>query len=209
MFDSQGNNKDGGWAPMGEKRGGKDYYPPYGWIGHGLNVLGRYDGGDDTWIGMKNKKGEWCVAYHGTGMNCVKAILETKFKPGGGQVHANDHDLNHPGQIVGVGVYCSPKMTEVEGVYDNKDGGEGAHTFFRTLNDIGLSDTYLAHYDTKNYVPGEPLTMSHLIQLGDQKRRYDFVFAKDTLQIADSEYHYKDSVKAGSDHALNVVTIDE
>ena len=124
MFDSKGNNKDGGWAPMGEKRGGKDYYPPYGWIGHGLNVLGRYDGGDDTWIGMKNKEGEWCVAYHGTGMNCVKAILETKFKPGGGQVHANDHDLNHPGQIVGVGVYCSPKMTEVEGVYDNKDGGE-------------------------------------------------------------------------------------
>lgn len=93
--------------------------------------------------------------------------------------------------------------------FDNKDGGEGAHTFFRTLNDIGLSDTYLAHYDTKNYVPGEPLTMSHLIQLGDQKRRYDFVFARDTLRIADSEYHYKDSVKAGSDHALNVVTIDE
>ena len=120
MFDSRGNNKDGGWAPLGEKRGGKDYFPPYGWIGHGLRVLDKYDEGDNTWIGMNNSNGEWCVAYHGTGIYAVKAILESKFKAGGGQVHQNYDDLNHPGQKVGVGVYCSPKVTEAEG-YGDKD----------------------------------------------------------------------------------------
>ena len=120
MFDSRGNNKDGGWAPDGEMRGRKKYYPPHGWIGHGLNVLNRYDGGDNTWIGMNNSIGEWWVAYHGTGIYAVKAILESKFKAGGGQVHQNYDDLNHPGQKVGVGVYCSPKITEAEG-YGDKD----------------------------------------------------------------------------------------
>ena len=120
MFDSRGNNKDGGWAPEGEMRGKKIYYPPHGWIGHGLNVLNRYDGGDNTWIGMNNSIGEWWVAYHGTGIYAVKAILESKFKAGGGQAHQNYDDLNHPGQKVGVGVYCSPKITEAEG-YGDKD----------------------------------------------------------------------------------------
>ena len=120
MFDSRGNNRDGGWAPDGEMRGGKIYYPPHGWIGHGLNVLNRYDGGDNTWIGMNNSIGEWCVAYHGTGIYAVKAILESKFKAGEGQLHQNYDDLNHPGQKVGVGVYCSPKITEAEG-YGDKD----------------------------------------------------------------------------------------
>ena len=120
MFDSRGNNKDGGWAPDGEKRGGKDYFPPHGWIGHGLRVLDKYDGGDNTWIGMNNSNGEWCVAYHGTGIYAVKAILESKFKAGGGQAHQDYDDLNHPGQKVGIGVYCTPKITEAEG-YGNKD----------------------------------------------------------------------------------------
>ena len=39
------------------------YNPPLGWIGIGLNVWDKYDDGDNTWIGMSNAKGEWCVAY--------------------------------------------------------------------------------------------------------------------------------------------------
>ena len=49
MLDSRGNNKDGGWG-INEKRGGKPYYPPLGWIGYGLNVLDRFDYGDNTWL---------------------------------------------------------------------------------------------------------------------------------------------------------------
>lgn len=137
MFDSQGNNKDGGWAPMGEKRGGREYYPPYGWIGHGFNVLGRYDGGNNTWIGMRNVEGEWWVAYHGTGITAVKPILESYFIPGIGQEYSNDDDANpkHQGQKVGRGVYCSPKMTEVEnGGYDKKGGGDYRVAFMCRVN---------------------------------------------------------------------------
>ena len=63
MLDYRGNNKDGGWAGKGEKRGGEEYIPPTGWTGYGLKVLGSYE--NDTWLGMNNTKGEWCVAYHG------------------------------------------------------------------------------------------------------------------------------------------------
>ena len=31
MLDPRGNNKDGGWAGIGEKRGGENYIPPTGW----------------------------------------------------------------------------------------------------------------------------------------------------------------------------------
>ena len=39
MLDPRGNNRDGGWAGIGEKRGGEDYIPPTGWTGYGLKVF--------------------------------------------------------------------------------------------------------------------------------------------------------------------------
>ena len=65
QLDPAGNRNDG-WGE-GEQRGGKDYDPPIGWNGIGLKVTGKYDNGDDKWIGMCNGPGEWCVAYHGVG----------------------------------------------------------------------------------------------------------------------------------------------
>ena len=104
QLDPQGNRKYG-WG-VGEKRAGIDYEPPIGWNGIGLKVKGRYDNGDDTWIGMSNAPGEWCVAYHGVGRgqssyNVKKATGEIikgkEFKPGAGQVHKNCLDIFHPG----------------------------------------------------------------------------------------------------------------
>ena len=49
-------------------RGGKRYYPPYGWKRLGMIVLGMY--GDDVWLGeagirrTEETPGEWPVAYH-------------------------------------------------------------------------------------------------------------------------------------------------
>ena len=121
QLDPKGNRSDG-WG-IGEKRGGVDYDPPLGWIGIGLKVTGKYDGGDDTWIGMKNVTGEWCVAYHGVAKgqssdNVKKttgAIYKTAFKPGKGQAHKYHEDSNHPGQPVGEGVYCTPLIKIAEG----------------------------------------------------------------------------------------------
>ena len=116
MLDSRGNKKNG-WS-QGQKRGGFDYYPPIkGWIGFGLKVLDKYDNGNNDWIANNGNKNEWAVAYHGTGVKmgssftlekATNCILEGGFKAGWGQAYAECEDARHPGQKVGVGVYCSP-----------------------------------------------------------------------------------------------------
>ena len=119
QLDSRGNRYDWG---ENEKRGNMPYDPPKGWIGIGLNVLDKYDNGDNTWIGMENIKGEWCVAYHGVGQSeepnkvkdIVSKIIRDKFKPGMGQVHEDCDDNNHPGKKVGKGVYCTPHIKTAE-----------------------------------------------------------------------------------------------
>ena len=60
LLDHRGNRKEG-WG-IYEKRGNKNYELPLGWIWIGLNVLDKYDFGNNTWIGMENMEGEWCVA---------------------------------------------------------------------------------------------------------------------------------------------------
>jgi hypothetical protein len=115
MFDSEGNNMDGGWAEN-EERGGEPYKPPEGWIRYGLKVLGKYDKGNDDWLAHDNRQGEWCVAYHGVGRGkpskdvkkTVGLIAKSNLKPGSGQCYEDENDCRHPGQKVGRGVYCSP-----------------------------------------------------------------------------------------------------
>ena len=121
MLDSRGNNKDGGWAPDGEKRGGELYITPKGWIGYGLKVLDVYS--DNNWIGMKNGPGEWCVAYHGVAhgqdskqvSKVVGFIVKGGFKPSVWGKATDDPDLRHPGKKCGLGVYCSPDISYAEG----------------------------------------------------------------------------------------------
>ena len=121
QLDSRGNRVDG-WG-FNEKRGNVDYKPPKDWIGIGLKVWDKYDNGNNDWIGMSNKKGEWCVAYHGIGRNIhnsnkikqiTSLIYKTEFKPGEGQIHEDHDDIYHPGNKVGRGVYCSPDVDVAE-----------------------------------------------------------------------------------------------
>ena len=44
-------------------RGKEIYDPPYGWMGLGLNVLGKYQ--DDKWLEDITDKSEWAIAYRG------------------------------------------------------------------------------------------------------------------------------------------------
>ena len=120
MLDYRGNNKDGGWAKKGEKRGGEEYIPPTGWIGYGLKVMDVYK--DNTWLGNNNCKGEWCVAYHGVAdgqspkevVNITGKICEGGFKPSKSGKCTCDDDLRHPGKKCGLGVYCSPDINYAE-----------------------------------------------------------------------------------------------
>ena len=120
LLDYRGNNKDGGWAPHGEKRGNEKYIPPIGWTGYGLKVSGIY--GNDTWLGMNNIPGEWCVAYHGVanGQGSKEVayitgnIYKKEFKPSTWGKATYDDDLRHPGKKCGLGVYCSPNPAYAE-----------------------------------------------------------------------------------------------
>ena len=120
MLDSEGN-RESGWG-VGEKRGGLDYFPPLnGWKGYGLKVLDQYDDGNNDWIQMNGNKNEWAVAYHGIGAkngftleNATNAIIKGGFKAGDGQAYKEYDDVNHPGNKIGVGVYCSPKPEVME-----------------------------------------------------------------------------------------------
>ena len=120
MLDYRGNNKDGGWAGIGEKRGGEEYIPPIGWIGYGLKVIDYYI--DNTWLGKSNCQGEWCVAYIGVGRDqspekvnmIIGSIIRGGFKPSLWGKSENDEDLRHPGKKCGRGVYCSPDINYAE-----------------------------------------------------------------------------------------------
>ena len=120
MLDYRGNNQDGGWAGIGEKRGGEEYIPPIGWIGYGLKVLDVYN--DNNWLGMNNTEGEWCVAYHGVACgqeskqvsHITGLIYKSGFKPSICGKATYDDDLRHPGKKCGLGVYCSPDISYAE-----------------------------------------------------------------------------------------------
>ena len=113
-------NRISDWE-IGGKRGNKPYDPPLGWIGIGLKVLNKFE--NNIWIGMDNSDGEWCVAYHGVGRflgseqvkNITGIIYKgEKFKPGENQAYESSDDENHPGEKVGKGVYCTPKIAVAE-----------------------------------------------------------------------------------------------
>ncbi|KAH7714004.1 hypothetical protein AAVH_18627 [Aphelenchoides avenae] len=59
-------------------------------------VLGKYPDGDE-WLGCRGAPGEWPVAYHGTTIKNVNAIIREGFKP----------DKCHRATF-GKGIYCSP-----------------------------------------------------------------------------------------------------
>ena len=102
MLDIRGNNKTNNWREN-VKIAGEMYYPPKGWFRYGINVANCYDNYDNSWI-MSGHKKEWCISYCGfTGI--TKKI---------NQIYENVNDSKHPGQRVGIGVYCYIKPEVME-----------------------------------------------------------------------------------------------
>jgi hypothetical protein len=114
LLDERGNRVEG-WG-VNEKRGGRPYNPPIGWIGIGLRVLDKYENND--WVAFDGNKNEWCVAYHGVGRfsdsegvkDITGKIIKGTFKVGQNQVHKNCENINKPGTKVDEGVYCTPNV---------------------------------------------------------------------------------------------------
>jgi hypothetical protein len=61
-------------------RGTEKYDPPYGWIGIGLNVLGKYDNGNDEWLTNNTNSSEWAIAYHGLSPKNKADIIKKLLK---------------------------------------------------------------------------------------------------------------------------------
>ena len=119
MLDPAGDRSKN-W-PVGEKRGGLDYFSPKGWKGFGLKVLDKYDNGNNDWLACNGNKNEWAVAYHGVGTkikpkleDAVGSIAKGGFKVGPRQAYANSVNKNNPGDSIGIGIYCTPKPDILE-----------------------------------------------------------------------------------------------
>ena len=52
---------------------------------------------------------EWCVAYHGIGMNkqIIRFIIYSGFRMGNNQRCEHEKDLRHLGNECGKGIYCT------------------------------------------------------------------------------------------------------
>ena len=102
-------------------RGKEKYYPPYGWIGIGLNVLGKYNDGDD-WINDSSKESKWSIAYHGVGGNLPSSEVLKKLnkkiihglEDGESQYKCNYTDIRHKNKRIGTGVYLTPNIDIAE-----------------------------------------------------------------------------------------------
>ncbi|CAG8446186.1 2220_t:CDS:1 [Dentiscutata heterogama] len=78
-------------------RGNVQYKRPYGWNRIALRVAGKYDNGDDKWLGNNNEA--WAVSYHGTAKHNAKSISEDGYLLSRGRRFA-----------YGYGIYSTPNM---------------------------------------------------------------------------------------------------
>ena len=119
LFNAEFSKDKNDWPDENLKRGGRKYFPPYGWIGIALNIKDKYKTKNDKWIGKVNKEGEWTVAYHGVGkgnvFNKVLNIINNNLKEGSGQLYKefdNNEESKDKYMLCGEGVYVSPNIEE-------------------------------------------------------------------------------------------------
>lgn len=91
-----------------QKRGGYEYKIPVGYKRFALRVANKYDDGNNTWMCLDGRKGEWAVAYHGTKQHALVPIIMNGLQAGSRQLYASE---------VGDGIYCSPDLDGVALAY--------------------------------------------------------------------------------------------
>ncbi|CAH1764054.1 9543_t:CDS:1, partial [Entrophospora sp. SA101] len=83
------------------KRGGVSYQRPCGWKRYALKVTGKYDNGDDKWLGTD--KDSWPVTYHGTANHNANSIAADGYLLSKGKRFAFGH-----------GIYSTPDVAVAE-----------------------------------------------------------------------------------------------
>ena len=119
IFESDFSKGENDWPKKNLMRGGKKYYPPYGWIGIGLRLKNKFGKANSSWFGKENNEGEWPVAYHGVGkgnvlQRCLK-IINGNLKEEVGKIFKNEKNVeknNNKYPYCGEGVYFSPNIED-------------------------------------------------------------------------------------------------
>lgn len=110
MFDFR-FNQDFRGKPAAEEtiRGGVMYQEPVGWKKFATRVKGLFDGGNNSWLCLDGRQGEWAIAYHGTNFAAMPGILGGGLKVGDRQAYKDFKDAR-TGQKIGTGIYCTPSV---------------------------------------------------------------------------------------------------
>ena len=119
IFESDFSKRENDWPKKNLMRGGKKYYPPYGWIGIGLRLKNKFGKTNSAWFGRENNEGEWPVAYHGVGkgnvlQRCLK-IINGNLKDEIGKIFKNEKNVEKNSNkypYCGEGVYFSPNIED-------------------------------------------------------------------------------------------------
>lgn len=90
-------------------RGGVMYEEPIGWKKFATRVRGLFDGGNNSWLCLDGRDGEWAIAYHGTNFATMPGILNDGMHVGERQAYKDFKDAR-TGEKIGTGIYCTPKV---------------------------------------------------------------------------------------------------
>merc|ERR1711904_242156 len=104
-------NQDFRGKPEGEPamRGGVMYKEPVGWKKFATRVKGLFDDGNNSWLCLDGRAGEWAIAYHGTNFAAMPGILNGGMKVGDRQAYKDFKDAR-TGEKIGTGIYCTPNV---------------------------------------------------------------------------------------------------
>jgi hypothetical protein len=102
------------------------YYPPYGWTCYEFNIYLKYDNGDNSWMKMEGKDGEWAIAYHGVARHknneqifeAIDSIVKNNLRQGVNQQYCLVENINIETQNLypkcGKGVYVTPRISTAQ-----------------------------------------------------------------------------------------------
>ena len=119
-----------------QKRGGEDYISPLKWTAYGINVLGKYDFGDNRWLSNDVEPGEYAVAYYGINNLNLHNILSLMGNLESGNTFVEDVNLRNPGQkcMSGAYFYKNPSFAENSSEIINIGGFEYKIMFMCRVN---------------------------------------------------------------------------
>ena len=142
IFDSNFNKYYDNINQVAQKRGGEDYISPLKWTAYGINVLGKYDFGDNKWLSNDGDAGEFAVAYYGinnlnlNNIQMMRNIMSLMGNLESGKTFVEDINLRNPGQkcMSGAYFYKNPSFAENSSEKINIGGFEYKIMFMCRVN---------------------------------------------------------------------------